>query len=239
LYLLLEANIVLGYYLPQSLDFVKARERIQTIIDSVRTKQSSHFLDAPNFCIAEIFSNLAKYSFGRYNRHVVKNSGTIDTRIYQSLCEQFQKDIHNARLLYQLELNRDHVLAVDLVASIDHYFKIRRTQKYATPSGTFEQLIVAMSIHLAHVHGQSNIEILTADSRLTALVTKCRTPIPARTVQNLKLARAQNVAGKAYGPDIFPEAIHLGKCSEVTLERALGAWPLPIGRVRDVYRYDG
>jgi hypothetical protein len=70
-----------------------------------------------------------------------------------------------------------------------------------------------MSIHLAHVHGQSNIAILTADSRLTDLVTKCRTPIPPRTVQNLKLARAQNVAGKAFGPDIFPEPIHLGKCS--------------------------
>jgi hypothetical protein len=47
------------------------------------------------------------------------------------------------------------------------------------------------------------------------------------------------VAGKAFGPDIFPEAIHLGKCSEATLKRALGAWPLPVGRVRDVYRYDG
>ena len=58
MYLFLDANIVLGYYLPQSLDFAKARERIQTIIDSVRTKQSSHFLYVPNFCIAEIFSNL-------------------------------------------------------------------------------------------------------------------------------------------------------------------------------------
>ena len=66
MYLLLDANIVLGYYLPKSLDFVKARERIQVIVESVRTKQSSHFLYVPNFCIAEIFSNLAKYSFGRY-----------------------------------------------------------------------------------------------------------------------------------------------------------------------------
>jgi hypothetical protein len=140
---------------------------------------------------------------------VVKNGGTIDTRIYQSLCEQFQKDIHNARLLYQLELNRYHVLALDLVAPIDHYFKIRRTQKFSRPSGTFDQLIVAMSIHLAHVHGQNNVAILTADSRLTDLVTKCRTPISTKTVQKLKLARAQSVAGKVFGRDIFPEVYNV------------------------------
>ena len=61
-----------------------------------------------NFVIAEVFSNFAKYSFGRYNRQVKKNGGTIDTRVYQSLCDQFHKDIHNGRLLYQLELNRYH-----------------------------------------------------------------------------------------------------------------------------------
>jgi hypothetical protein len=138
-----------------------------------------------------------------------------------------------------VELNRYHVLAVDLVAPIDHYFKIRRTQKFSRPSGTFDQLIVAMSIHLAHVHGQNNVAILTADSRLTDLVTKCRTPISTKTVQKLKLARAQSVAGKVFGRDIFPEAIHLGKCSEAILKRTLGAWPLPVGRIRGVYKYDG
>jgi hypothetical protein len=106
------------------------------------------------------------------------------------------------------------------------------------PSGTFDQLIVAMSIHLAHVHGQSNVALLTTDSRLAALVRKCRKPIRPRTVQKLKLARAQDVAGKTFGPDIFPEAIHLEKCSEATLTRMLGAWPLPVGRVRSVSRFD-
>lgn len=209
------------------------------LVDSVRSGQSDHFFYLPSVCIAEVFSAFAKYSFGRYNRQVDKNGGTIDTRVYQSLCSQFQKDIHNGRVFYQLELSRYHILAIDLVAPIDHYFKIRRRSRWANPAGTFDQLIVGMAIHLAHVHGQEKVALFTADSRLTDLVAKCRQDIPAQTVERLKLHRAADVAGKRFGPDIFPEAVHLGRCNDATLERVLGQWPLPVGRIGRVNRYDG
>jgi hypothetical protein len=239
MYYLLDANLVLGYYVPRILDFAKARERIRILVDSVRSGESAHFLYVPNFVIAEVFSNFAKYSFGRYNRQVKKNGGTIDTRIYQSLCDQFHKDIHNGRLFYQLELNRYHVLGVDLVAPIDHYFKIQRKQKFSNPAGTFDQLIVAMSVHLGHIHGIDNVAILSADTRLTQVVEKCRRKISPNTVKKLKLSRAQDIAGKAFGPNIFPEALHLGKCGTRDLERLFGRWPLSVGKIDDVYRYEG
>ena len=239
MYLLLDTNMILGYYLPRSMNHVKARDRIKNIINSVRSGKSDHFFYLPNICIAEAFSNLAKYSFGQNNRHVIKNGGTIDTRVYQSLCNQLQKDIHNGKLFYQLEVSRYHVLAVDLIAPIDHYFKIGRNQKYVRPAGTFDQLIVGMSVHLAHIHGQENVALLTTDTRLANLVKKCRQDIPEATKEKLKLHRANDVAGKDFGPDIFPEALHLGNCSNKKLLETFGQWPLPVGNIGRVNRDTG
>jgi hypothetical protein len=239
MYCLLDANLVLGYDLPRALDFTKARERICVLVDSVRSGQSTHFLYVPNFAIAEVFSNFAKYSFGRYNRQLKKNCGTIDTRIYQKLCDQFHHDIHNGRLFYQVELNRYHVLGVDLVAPIDHYFKNQRKQKFSNPAGTFDQLIVAMSVHLGHIHGIDKVVLLTADTRLAQVVEKCRRKISPNTIERLKLTRAQDVAGKAFSPNIFPEAIHLSKCGKYDLARLFGRWPLPVGKISDAYRLTG
>ena len=239
MYIVLDTNLVVGYYLPRALNHQQARERVRTLVDSVRSGESEHFFYIPNIVIAEAFSIFAKYSFGRYNRHVVRNGGTIDTRVYQSLCRQFHTDIHNGRLFYQLELNRYHVLGIDLVAPIDHYFKIQRTQRYAQPAGTFDQIIVAMGIHLGHLHGVENVLLATADTRLTQLVSKCRSNIPATTVERLKLARAEDVAGKRFSRDLFPEAIHIGNARVSDLQRLFGQWPLPVGNLGGRYTFDG
>ena len=239
MYILLDTNLVIGYYLRRALNHKTAADRIRIIVDSVRTGRSDHFLYIPNFVIAEVFSCFAKYSFGQANRHVQKNGGTIDTRIYNHLCEQFHKDIHNGLVFYQLELNRYHVLGIDLVAPIDHYFKIQKKNKFSTPAGTFDQLLVSMSVHLGHVHGTEKVALLTADRRLAQLVAKCRKPIPKATIDKLKLSRAQDVAGKAFSPAIFPEALNLETCTPAQLAASLGAWPLPVGALRSRYVHDG
>lgn len=124
-YLLCDANVVAAYYLPRSMRSVRARTRIEAILNAVRSGGGNHFLYIPNICIAEVFSVFAKYSFGRWNRHL-KKQGTIDSRVYKSLVKQFETDIHNGHFFYQYELSRYHVLGVDLVAPVDHYFQISR-----------------------------------------------------------------------------------------------------------------
>ena len=74
-------------------------------------------------------------------------------------------------------------LGVDLVAPIDHYFKIQKKGKFSTPAGTFDHLIVAMSVHLGHIYGVDNVAILSADTRLTQVVEKCRCHIRLKTVE--------------------------------------------------------
>lgn len=240
MYLLLDANIVIGYYMPRGLNHPNLKSRIRNLVDSVRSESTNHFLYIPNFCIAEVFSVFAKHSFGKYNQHVKKAGGTIDTRVYESLCKQFQSDIHNGKLFYQLELNRYHILGIDLVSPIDHYFKIQKKQKYARPAGTFDQLLVSMSVHLAHVHGQDNVAIITADTRLAQLVDKCRSKIPSSTVKRLKLDRAHDVAGKKFSANLFPRVVHFGKAKDSELKGIFGNWPLEMPKVkgRGVYTFD-
>src|SRR5437870_8496156 len=166
MYGLLDANVTAAYYLARSMKSEKVVERIGNIVDSVRTRASDHFLYIPNICIAETFSVLMKYAFGKWNRHVKRaGRGILDKRMYEKLIQQFQDDIHNAKVLYQYELSRYHILAQDLVAPIDHYYQHTRGPKRHVPMGTFDHLYIAMGIHLAHVHGAQKVVLLMPDDR--------------------------------------------------------------------------
>ncbi|MBU1998020.1 MAG: hypothetical protein V1490_02930 [Candidatus Omnitrophota bacterium] len=237
MYFLLDSNVTAGYYLPRSLGSKKACKRIEMIFDSVRSRGSNHFFYIPNFCIAEVFGVFAKYCFGDWNPHV-RSKGAIDPRLYVKLIKQFEKDIHNGKFLYHYELSRYHILAVDLVAPVDHYFRISRSiKKQAKPMGTFDHLIIAMGIHLAHIHTPEKICILSADDRLTAILRKCKSYIPRNTLKKLKLDIAAEITGKPFGPNIFPRVLNLKSAKDQELVDIFGGWPLEIRTHKKVYRY--
>jgi len=237
MYLLCDANVVAGYYLPRCLSSVRARERIRVIMESIRSGAADHFLYIPNFCIAEVFSVFAKHSFGRWNQHV-RSRGTIDSRVYKSIVRQFEEDIHNGRFLYQYELGRYHILGIDLVAPVDHYYQISRSKgRRHAPMGTLDHLIISMGIQLAHVHGVENTAIITADSRLTDVLAKLCQGLPAKTVRKLKLEIAEEVTGRKFGPELFPRYINLKTATKKDLIDLFGTWPLPVDKMPKVYRW--
>jgi hypothetical protein len=236
IYALLDTNVTAGYYLARSLTSQVARRHIATIIDSVRTGGSKHSLYIPNICIAETFSVFMKYAFGKWNPHL-KHKKTIDKRVYEHLVSQFQKDIHNGRLLYQYELSRYHILAIDLVAPIDHHYQHTRGKKNHRPMGTFDHLYVAMGIHLAHIDGNENVVLLTADDRISNIVSRCRVSIADSTVRKLKLRIAEEVTGRAFSPALFPRCLNLKTATRRQLAEVFGEWPLPVSSVPDAYRY--
>ena len=236
MYLLLDANVTAGYYLPRCLDSVKAQQRIELIFDAVRSGEAEHFFYLPNFCVAEVFSVFMKHSYGTWNKQVKK--GTIDTRVYKSLCDQFRDDIHNGKFIYHYELSRYHVLGVNLVAPLDHYYRIRRGRKAnVRPMGTFDQLIISMGIHLARIHGPDNVAIVTADDRLSDIHGRCKTGITKRTAKKLHLDHAEALTGIKFEPQSFPMCVNLKRARKSELSSVFGAWPLPVGRVRGVYRW--
>lgn len=237
MYILLDANVTAGYYLPRSLNSRRVAERIEILFDSVRSGATKHFFYIPNFCVAEVFSVFMKYAYGHWNRQVKKAGGTIDKRIYERLIRQFQNDIHNGRFLYHYELSRYHVLGINLVAPVDHYFKFTHHPK-STPMGTFDHLIISMGIHLAHIHGSENAVIVSSDKRLTDILEKCRGGLPQKTIDKLKLNIAEEVTGRPFSAAVFPKCCNLRSMSNKELEQLFGEWPLPInGKIRGVNRY--
>lgn len=244
MYILLDTNLTAGYYLPRSLHSKKAANRIEILFDSVRTGKSDHFFYLPNFYVAEVFSVFMKHTFGVWNRHL-KKKGTIDTRVYNSIVKQFQGDIHNGNFIYHYELSRYHVLAINLVAPIDHYFQLSKSKtnkkgkktSNVIPMGTFDHLIIAMGIHLAHVHGRENVCIISTDDRLTNILNKCKSNIPSATIRKLKLDNAEEITGKKFSPDIFPLHLNFKTATIKEMKDVFGDWELPVGKVKDVYRW--
>ena len=178
-----------------------------------------------------------KHSFGTWNSHV-KKKGTIDTRVYRSLVAQFEADIHNGAFIYHYELSRYHILGINLVAPVDHYFRFRRGKsRRVTPMGTFDHLIISMGIHLAHIHGRENVAILSADDRLTDILSKCLDGIPAATLRKLKLDKAEAVTGRKFEPGTFPRYANLKTATNADLKNLFGARPPPVGTVPKVYRW--
>jgi len=244
-YVLLDANIPAAYYLPLSTRSKKTIERAEVLFDSARSGASEFFFYLPNFCIAEVFSVFMKYSFGAWNSHV--RSKPLDTRVYKSLVKQFEDDIHNGKFIYHYELSRYHVLAINLVAPVDHYFQISRASRKpggglkkpsVRPAGTFDHLVIAMGVHLAKIHGSQNVVVVSSDSRLTDVLAKCKSGIPATTVKKLKLDRCEELTGVAFAPESFPGHVNLKDATVGEIRSVFGEWPLPVGKMPKVYRYN-
>lgn len=228
-YCLFDTSVLVPYFLPHSHKEAKVHERAVAIIESVRSKASEHFFYIPNFCIAEVFSTFAKHAYGDWNKQV--SSGTIDGRVHASLRKQFQDDIHNAALFYHYELSRYHVLTVNIVAPVDHYFKLGRGDgRRIVPSGAFDQLIAAMGIHLTKIHGAGNVVVITADNRLAKLIRKCRSPISATARKTMKIADAERFVGIPFVADSFPLVLDLATAKDRDLKAVFGEWPLPVAR---------
>ncbi len=250
MYILLDANVTAAYYLARSSKSANVRKRSEIMFNSVRSGASDHFFYLPNFCVAEIFSVFMKYCFGDWNTHVKKTKGTIDSRHYRKIVAQFSADIHNGKFIYHYELSRYHVLAINLVAPVDHYFQISRgrrrgsgrkagtiAKKNVNPMGTFDHLIIAMGLHLVRIHGRENVLIVSADDRLTKVLSKCKTKIPSATIRKLKLDSAQKLTGIPFSPESFPNHVNFTSATNKELKVAFGCWPLPPGKVPKVGRY--
>src|SRR2546427_7498493 len=83
-----------------------------------------------------------KYAFGKWNWHL-KGMKTIDKRVYERLVEQFQRDIHNGRVLYQYELSLPHPGPGHRGAHRPLLPAHARPKRHV-PMGTFDHLYIAM-----------------------------------------------------------------------------------------------
>ncbi len=232
-FVLLDANLVAGYYLPESLSFVSARPRIKNIMDAVRNKGAPEvFLYIPVNCIPEVFAVFDRYFFATWDRQVKKNlSKKLKKDDYESIINRFRNDLHNGKLLNQVDLNPYHILATRLISPVDanyEYYRNRRNRrikKNKKMMGAADHSIIGMGINLSKIHGRCNFSILTADHRLADILTKA-TSVRPNTARKLRLLEIAKELGLEYKKDIYPRVINLAKTTKGELKEFLGIWPL-------------
>jgi len=230
-FVLLDANIVAGYYLPESLSSIRAREHIKNIINAVKNGGDSELLlFIPNLCIPEVFAVFAKYGFATWDGNVKKilPKGLSKSR-YKEIRENFGDDLHNGVLLQQVELNRYHILATDLISPVDanfEHYRNRTKRKHKRMMGATDHTIIGMGIHLSKIHGKDNFAILTADHRLSDILTRAAS-VNRNTAKRLGLVSIAQELGLEYSADIYPNVINLAKTTKNELRNFFEVWPLP------------
>jgi hypothetical protein len=232
LYVLLDANVLAGYYAPKTLIRGNAAERIKMLIDSVRCGCSSHIrLLTPEICMAEAQTVLSKYCIRKWNGHKPKREDpqAIHGKTYRALVRQMRDDLHGGKLIESVPLARYHVLAKKLITTIDHNLRLptKDGNGYLKELGGTDQLICGTAIWLSRFLGPSRFCVVTADYRLHKVLTRARSATPAQA----RLWRlddfARDTFGWAWSREIMPRSIYLPTATETQMRSIFGAWPLP------------
>lgn len=138
----------------------------------------------PSFCSGETFAVFEKHRWGAsWNEQVSAKTRLTPSR-FRAARKAFHEAIHNGKTLLQVELNRYHVLCLDLVAPINAAYRIKRdrtvkgrtVKKNVSPASTYDLLIVAMGIWLQRQLGVENFVVATGDERVALVVKRATKP---------------------------------------------------------------
>ena len=220
---LVDANVVAAHFSEKTTRSVRLKERSRKLLTGTSPDVDVQFL-IPNFCIAEVFAVLEKYRWGRtWNPHV---KTYLTPTEFEEAREAVQDAIHNGKLLLQCELNRYHVLAVDLLAPINHAYQIRRPrgrQRRIYPAATADMLIGAMGIMLQKQMGPEGLTIVTGDRRLSDVLERAKSVALSQPMKD-HLTEIADSLGLTYGPDLYPAVINLLDNSKVELRKRFPSW---------------
>ena len=237
-YVLLDANVIAGYYFPQTLQNCPvAAKRIKVIIDSVK-KGNCHDIKllAPNICVAEAFTVMSKRAITQWADKPKKEiSGSIDLRTYKKKRKEFADDIHHSNVIESVELQRYHVLAKHFISPVDHKTVLKDHSGKPLPElGGTDQLIGGMGIWLSRFLGKERFVILTTDYRLAKILKKAKNLNTERARKLGLYEIAKEIEMNWWGPDVYPNIIDIERDSDNDLRKFFGIWSLLTKKPRPI-----
>lgn len=234
-HLLFDSSVVLPYYVPEATRNKECVDRIKVVLESVRNHRINAICYLPNICVAEVITNMDRQAYSNWDVQINKQYGgtgkTLHTGRYRAARKRFFRDIHNGALFYQYELNRYHILALDLIAPVDKYRKFYRKGDQRS-MGSSDFLVGAMAIHLKKLHGDNRFALLTADRRMDAIFASACPNINKNTAANLGLVKkAKELGFEEWSSDLYPRVIDLQRCNDNLLVEFFGVWPLKMRKL--------
>lgn len=230
-YILLDACVPAAHYAPKSTQSSTLVSRATALLTGGSADTDVRFL-IPNFCIPEVFAVFEKYRWGRnWNKHV-KRDRVLTPSEFDNARTAFGNAIHNGSKILQVELDRYHVLCVDLISPVNNAYKINRTRggaaakekaRRVSPASTYDMLVAAMGIWLSQQHGSSNLTIVTGDQRLSDVVYRARSVALSKSIRT-HLNECASRLGLTYGPALYPVVIHLAHATKTELRTRFPNW---------------
>ena len=218
-YVLLDASVAAAHYAPKSTTSANLKDRATKLLTGSASGIEVQFL-IPNFCIAEVFAVFEKYRWGRtWNKHV-KTGNTLTKKEFTTARKQFADAIHNAKKILQIDLNRYHILCIDLVSPINNAYRIKRdrsSKKNVYPASTYDMQIVSMGIWLQHMLGHADFTIVTGDERLAAVVRRAKSVKLGKGIK-IHLTGVASKLSLAYSPNLYPTVLNLTQASKADME---------------------
>ena len=232
-YCLLDANLLAGYYAPQTLNARSrdAAKHIRNIIDSVRKGNSPHIkLLVPEICVAEAQTVLSKHANLEWKGTLKRSDPqSIHGKSYNGIVKKMRQDLHGGKLIESLPLQRYHVLFKHLISPIDHHSRIKNRDgtKPTKEMGGTDQLICGMAVWLCRLLGRSRLLVLTADYRMARVLNRATRITDVQIVKWGIREKAERDIGFIFTRNIFPHALYLPQASERELRKWFESWPLP------------
>jgi hypothetical protein len=226
-YVLLDACVAAAHYAPKTTMSANLRKRAGALLSGHSDEVAVQFL-IPNFCIAEVFAVFEKYRWGRtWNKHVKKQHCLMTTEFSKARAH-FHAAIHNGAKILQQDLNRYHILAVDLISPVNNAYSIQRkkgknAKKDPRPASTYDMLVAAMGIWLQHQFGKDNFTLITGDARICQVVARAKSVSLAAPMKQHLRAIAEGL-GLSYSPSLYPEVINLINAAPRELKVRLPGW---------------
>lgn len=222
-YVLLDACVAAAHFAPKTTHSANLRNRATTLITGGAPGTDVRFV-IPNFCIAEVFAVFEKYRWGKtWNKHVKVALTPAEFSLARA---SFGAAIHNGASILQVELDRYHILCVDLISPVNNAYKIKRdrtNKKNVTPAKAYDMLLVAMGIWLQHQYGPDSFTIVTGDERLAAVVERARSAKLGRPIKQ-HLGSAATSLGLIYSPSLYPTVINLTQARKSELTSRFPSW---------------
>ena len=224
-YVLVDACVAAAHFAPKSTQSAHLKARSAALFTGASPQVNLRLL-IPNFCIAEVFAVFEKYRWGRTWNKQVKPANTLTSAEFAAARTAFRGAIHNGAAIQQIELNRYHILCVDLVAPVNNAYKIRRDRSRKNnvyPASTFDVQIVAMGIWLKRLFGGDDFTVVTGDERIAEVVRRAGSVKLGKAIRG-HLSVVASELGLTYGPALYPEVINLTRCRKQDLDARFPDW---------------
>jgi predicted nucleic acid-binding protein len=238
-HVLIDANVLVAYLDKKTHRSEKVHKRSQCLLDSVLSHGWPAIqLYVPSICVAETQCVLDRHRYCDWYGSSKDPAYRLTKKEYVTATKKLDDLLLN-RDLIQIELHRDHVHAASLVSIVNAKYQYNRRRKKKVqgkknvskkqikgPMGAADCIIMGMAIDLALRVGIDDVSVVTADTRLADVVSKCR-KLGVETAKNLGLDDVASRIGESWSQELYPCAIHLEKLRTMIWQQHLAAGLCP------------